>query len=266
MAAVEERHWWYTGMRQIVAAWLDPLKDEPRNLMVLDAGCGTGGNGEFMWRYGQPIGLDMAREALVLGQRRLPGRLAGGSVMDLPFSAASFDLVTSFDVLYHRAVIDEQTALRETWRVLKPGGYFLMRLPAYRWLSSAHDRRTHGHRRFTAGEVRTALDRAGFQLERLSYINSLLFPIPMLQRLLERLWPAEEDSDLLPPSPLINTLLRLVLQTEAAWLRQGGRFPLGLSILSLARKPELPTQHHEPTFLTYPAARMEGSTPSGVGI
>ena len=58
MAAVEERHWWYTGMRQIAAAWLDPIKDERQSLMVLDAGCGTGGNGEFMWRYGQPIGLD----------------------------------------------------------------------------------------------------------------------------------------------------------------------------------------------------------------
>ena len=109
--------------------------------------------------------------------------------------------MTSFDVLYHGAVIDARNpALRETWRVLKPGGYFLMRLPAYRWLSSAHDRRTDGHRRFTAGEVRTALDRAGFQLERISYINSLLFPIPMFQRLFERLWSVDEDDfDLLPP-------------------------------------------------------------------
>ena len=68
MAAVEDRHWWYNGMRQLVAAWLDPSsQDERRSLLVLDAGCGTGGNGEFMWRYGQPIGLDLAREALVLG-------------------------------------------------------------------------------------------------------------------------------------------------------------------------------------------------------
>ena len=68
--------------------------------------------------------------------------------MELPFRSSSFDIVTSFDVLYHRSVIDEQIAVRETWRVLKPGGYFLMRLPAYRWLSSAHDRRAHGHRRY----------------------------------------------------------------------------------------------------------------------
>jgi SAM-dependent methyltransferase len=208
---------------------------------VLDAGCGTGGNGEFLWRYGQPFGADLAREALVLGWRRLPGRIAGASVEALPFLASSFDLVTSFDVLYHRAVIDEQTALRETWRVLKPGGYFLLRLPAYRWLSSAHDRRVHGRHRYTAGEVRATLATAGFQVERLSYINSLLFPVPLLQRLLERVRPAQQDdSEMLPPSPSVNTALRLVLQAEAAWLGRGGRFPVGLSVLSLARKPALP--------------------------
>ena len=239
MAAVEDRHWWYNGMRQLAAAWLDPAAAGRRDLRVLDAGCGTGGNGEWMWRYGHPIGLDLAREALVLGRRRLPGRIAGGSVLELPFAPQSFDLVCSFDVLYHRAVIDEQQALRETWRVLKPGGYFLLRLPAYRWLSATHDRRVHGRHRYTAGEVRAALKSANFHVERLSYINSLLFPIPLGQRLLERVRPAvaADDSDLLPPRPLLNTMLRLVLQGEAAWLRRGGHFPWGLSVLSLARKP-----------------------------
>ena len=243
MAAVEDRHWWYTGMRRLAAAWLDPALRARHDLLLLDAGCGTGGNGQWMWRYGHPVGIDLAREALVLGRRRLPGRIAGGSVVELPFAASSFDLVTSFDVLYHRAVIDEQSALRETWRVLKPGGYFLMRLPAYRWLSATHDQRVHGRHRYTAGEVRTALERANFQVERLSYVNSLLFPIPLLQRLLERVRPAtEDDSDLLLPGPLANAVLRGVLQAEAAWLRRGGRFPWGLSVLSLARKPTQPNQ------------------------
>ena len=118
-----------------------------------------------------------------------------------------------------------------------------MRLPAYRWLSATHDRRVHGRHRYTVGEVRRALERADFQVERLSYINSLLFPIPLVQRLVERVRPAtEEDSDLLLPGPLANAVLRGVLQAEAAWLRRGGRFPWGLSVLSLARKPAQPHQ------------------------
>lgn len=238
MAAVEDRHWWYSGMRALAAAWLDPLFADRRDLAILDAGCGTGGNGEFLRRYGHPIGLDLARQALILGRRRLPGRILGASVVELPFPDACFDLVTSFDVLYHRAVIDQAAALREAWRVLKPGGYLLIRLPAYQWLSSKHDRAVHGQRRYTVPKVRAALAGAELHVERLSYINSLLFPIPLAQRGIERLMPRAHDteSDLLPPPRTINQLLRLIVQAEAAWLRKGGSFGWGLSVLGLARK------------------------------
>ena len=238
MAAVEDRHWWYSGMRAISAAWLDAALAIGGRRAILDAGCGTGGNGEFLGRYGRVVGLDLAREALALGARRLPGRITGGSVSDLPFCSGSFDLVTSFDVLYHRAVADEQVALRETWRVLKRDGRLLIRLPAYRWLMSKHDRAVHTRRRYTAGEVRVMLRRAGFEVERLSYVNSLLFPLPLLQRTVERVFPAAEQagSDLRTPPELTNRLLREVLDLEAAWLRHGGTFGWGLSVLCLARK------------------------------
>lgn len=238
MATVEAAHWWYRGMRAISAAWLDLAYGQRRDLRVLDTGCGTGGNGEFLQRYGCVTGLDLSALALRLGQRRLPDRLVRGSVVTLPFADAAFDLVTSFDVLYHRAVIDEGVALAETRRVLRSGGRFLVRLPAYRWLSSKHDRSVHGRHRYTAGEARTMLTEAGFVIERLSYINSLLFPIPVLQRLAERVLPELEQSgsDLALPSPFVNRALQTVMYTEAAWLRSGGGFPFGLSVLALARK------------------------------
>jgi SAM-dependent methyltransferase len=239
MASVEAAHWWYRGMRAISTAWLDLVYGQRHDLSVLDTGCGTGGNGEFLQRYGCVSGLDLSALALQLGQRRLPGKLVRGSVVRLPFADAAFDLVTSFDVLYHRAVIDEGAALAETLRVLRPGGRFLVRLPAYRWLSSKHDRSVHGRYRYTAGETRALLTRAGFVIERLSYINSLLFPVVLLQRLGERVLPQLEQSgsDLELPSPLVNYTLQTAMYGEAAWLRDGGRFPFGLSILALARKP-----------------------------
>jgi SAM-dependent methyltransferase len=237
MAAVEARHWWYGGMRAVAAALLDEVYAARRDLCILDAGCGTGGNVRFLRRYGSVRGVDIAPEALEHGGPQLSGALARGSVLALPFASNSFDLVTSFEVLYHRAVPDESPALAEARRVLRPGGRLLIRLPAFELLRGKHDRAVHGRRRYTAREVRELLTAAGFAVERLSYVNALLLPLPLAQRLLERALPAVErdDSDLTMPAPALNELLRWPLALEAAWLARGRSFPAGLSVICRAR-------------------------------
>jgi SAM-dependent methyltransferase len=240
MAAVELNHWWYGGMRAVNAALLDPLLRGRAGLRILDAGCGTGGDAVFLRRYGTVVGIDYSPEATRLGSERIPGMLARGSVVTLPFADESFDLVTSFDVLYHRAVPSEAAALAEVRRVLRPGGRLLVRLPAYEFLRSRHDRQVHTRRRYTASAARQILAEAGFYVERMSYALSLLFPIPLAQRLLERLTPDRGDeSAMTTPSPLVNSALRLPMALEAAWLALGGSFPFGLSIICLAHSGKI---------------------------
>jgi len=236
MAAVELRHWWYGGMRAISAAMLDPLYPDRHDLRVLDAGCGTGGDALFLRRYGTVVGLDYADEAAALVAYRLPGRFTRGSVLALPFADSSFDLVTSYDVLYHRAVPAEAPALAEARRVLRPAGRLLIRLPAYEWLRSRHDRQVHTRRRYTARELRTLLAEAGFTVERCTYVLSLLFPLPVAARLLERLTPDNGDGSAMGlPSPAVNSALKAAMALEAAWVGLGGSFPFGLSVMALAR-------------------------------
>jgi SAM-dependent methyltransferase len=235
MAAVELDHWWYGGMRAIDAAMLDPIYRGRAGLRILDAGCGTGGDALFLRRYGEVIGIDYSEDAVRLGAERVPGRLARGSVAALPFANESFDLVTSFDVLYHRGVPSEAAALAEARRVLRPGGRLLIRLPAYEFLRSRHDRQVHTRRRYTAAGATALLREAGFYVERASYALSLLFPLPLAQRLLERITPDRGDqSAMATPSPLVNAALRWPMAVEAAWVGMGGAFPFGLSIVCLA--------------------------------
>lgn len=236
MAAVELEHWWYGGMRAINAALLDPLYAGRSGICILDAGCGTGGDALFLSRYGRVYGLDYAREAVSIGNERIKGRVLGGSVLGLPFPDNSFDLVTSFDVLYHRAVPADGPALAELYRVLRPDGRLLIRLPAYEWLRSHHDRQVHTRHRYTAREVQTLLENAGFCVERISYALSLLFPIPMISRLLERFTadPGDTSAMGLPSKPM-NLALRVPMALEAAWIRRGGSFPFGLSVVCLAK-------------------------------
>lgn len=240
MAAVEGRHWWYGGMRAIAAALLDEVYAGRHDLRVLDAGCGTGGNTVFLRRYGLVAALDFAPEAALFGGERLRRAMVRGRVQTLPFVAEWFDLVTSFEVLYHRGVPDEAPALREAWRVLRPGGRLLLRLPAFEWLRGDHDRAVHGRRRYTADDVRALLDDQGFVVERISYVNTLLLPLPLLQRFAERMTPpsGHSSSDLTLPPAMVNEAMRWPLAAEAAWLARGKSFPVGLSVICRARKPD----------------------------
>jgi SAM-dependent methyltransferase len=245
MAAVERDHWWYAGMRRIASAWLDAIPAQATARRSLDAGCGTGGNlAHLLGRYGPAFGLDLEPTAVALAWPNAPGQLVRGSVLELPYQDASLDVVTSFEVLYHRAVPDEVAALREVWRVLRPGGWALLRMPSYAWLRSAHDDAVHTRRRYVAAEVRGLLAQAGFTVERCSYINSLLLPLAVAARLPEKLRPQtsaaanQAESAMTLPHPLVNRIFGGVMGFEAWWLRHGGTFPAGLSILALARKAE----------------------------
>lgn len=238
MAAVEDRHWWYGGMRAIVATLLDEVYAGRRDLDILDAGCGTGANLRFLRRYGQTVGVDIAPEAVGHTALTSAGRVARSSVSDLPFSSGRFDLVTSFEVLYHRGVPDELPALREAHRVLRPGGRILLRLPAFDWLRGHHDAAVHGRRRYTADEAEGMLEAAGFRLERTSYVNTLLMPLALAQRQAERWRPVapDESSDLALPPSIVNEALRWPMAAEAALIAAGIRLPVGVSVICRAQR------------------------------
>lgn len=237
--AVEERHWWYTGMQRITAALLDQLYPGRSDLQILDAGCGTGGMMRFLARYGTVTGIDLSPLALNYTRQRGLARTARASVVALPFPAGSFDLVTTFDVLYHVQVADYQQAINEAWRVLRPGGRLLLRLPAYDWLRGRHDEVVHTGRRFTAGQVRQALLTGHFRVERLSYANTILFPMALAARLAGRIRPPagnDHHSDVKEQPGRLDPLLARALHLEARWLGSGRALPFGLSVVATGRK------------------------------
>lgn len=236
MFQVEDRHWWYMGMARISTTLVAQAFPGRANLRILEAGCGTGAAMGYLAPFGQVIGLDFSPLALGFCQQRGLKRLGRGSVAALPFAANSFDLITSFDVLYHRAVGDYRLALGEFWRVLRPGGKLLLRLPAYNWLRGHHDTIIHTQHRFTAPELKMALSGRDFTIEKLSYANTLLFPLALAKRLLERFRPPDANHSDIQANPLWqDTFLSRFLFAEAAWLKKH-QFPFGLTVIALAQK------------------------------
>ena len=238
MARREERHWWYAGMRRVALAVLERALDGRSGLRILDAGCGTGGTTVELRRFGEVVGIDLAWAALEPARSRGLSGLARASIEDLPFGSATFDVATSFEVVYHLGVASDAAALKEIRRVLRPGGLFLLRVPAHDWLRGEHDRLVHTRHRYSRGEVSRKLADAGFGVERLTWANTVLFLPAVAKRLLERTNghdAAAAEPDLWQPPAPLNALLESAVAVEALAIPRGVPLPFGLSLLAVAR-------------------------------
>jgi SAM-dependent methyltransferase len=230
----EDRHWWYRGRRTVLARVIANL-ELPPGARILDAGCGSGRNMVELARYGSVTAVELSAASVELARARDAGDVIEGSVLEMPFVDGSFDLATSLDVIEH--LEDDVGALRELRRVVAPGGCLLATVPAYQWLWSGHDEVNHHHRRYTRRTLASAGELAGWKEVRTTYFNSLLLPVAIVLRLLERFStrPTESSLDLwVPPRPL-NWLLERPLAFEAAMIGRRGRIPAGLSLLTVFR-------------------------------
>jgi SAM-dependent methyltransferase len=244
---LEESFWWFTGMREITTALLDPVCPPGEDRLVLDAGCGTGGMLSWLSRYagtGKAVGIDLVSDAIKFCRAREHSYLIQASVTDLPFQDSVFDLVTSFDVLVQLPGEESDAhAMREMHRVLRPGGIAFVRVAAYKWMKSSHDEALGTHRRYSLDEFAGKMERAGFIILRSTYSNSLLLPVAILWRLLlKRIGLYDSGSDVKPLPPGLNWLNRAfgwVLRSEALLLKQTGfNLPAGLSAICVAQKSD----------------------------
>jgi SAM-dependent methyltransferase len=245
MHAEEEIHWWYAGMREIVLSLLPPAS-APRGRPVLDVGCGTGYNLSWLKaKYAAwPIGIDISSRGLEFSRQRHLKDLVQGDAAVLPFKNDSFELLTALDVVSQmEGEQSRASALREFFRVLKPGGRLIIRVPAYEWLRSGHDEQVRVTHRYRKRELSDVIEAAGFCPIRITAANSLLFPIAVIWRLLKKAGLAAPGSDVRSHSRgtnWTNSLLKSMLRLEARMLRRPhAMLPVGLSMILVARKPNL---------------------------
>jgi ubiquinone/menaquinone biosynthesis C-methylase UbiE len=186
IAAVEDDHWWYRTMRGIVGDLLATRIDQRSGLRVLDAGCGPGGNGEWLSVHGTVVGVDRSPDALAFVRERRRGvRPVRGDLTALPIADASVDVAIVITVLY--AVEDDHAAVGELARVLAPGGALVVVEPAFPSLRRAHDATVHGHRRYRRAPLRRMLAGAGLHVERATYACSYLAPAAAALAVADRL-------------------------------------------------------------------------------
>jgi SAM-dependent methyltransferase len=230
----EDRHWWYRGRRRVLDGVIADL-GLPAGARILDAGCGSGRNMVEIAHLGTVTGVELSETSVEIARSRNAGEVIAGSVMEMPLADDSFDLAVSFDVIEH--LEDDVGALRELRRTVAPGGALLVTVPAYQWLWSGHDEINHHERRYTRRTLQRAAEQAGWKQVRTTYFNSLLLPVAIVLRMLDRVNTKTTESSLdlwVPPAPL-NWLLERPLVLEAALIARSGRIPAGLSLLAVFR-------------------------------
>ena len=236
MYETEESHWWYRGMAAITRGVINTCNQRGSPLRILDAGCGTGAGMAWLSKYGQVTGFDVSGQAVRLSRKRGHKRLAIASLMQIPFAKESFDLVTSFDVLYFAGVQDE-VALEEFARVLVPGGKIILRVPAFDWLRGIHDTKVSTRHRYTSRELSTKMEKCRLQPVILSYANTILFPFIALKRLFERWLPFQNESDIAISLGFLDRLFEYCLILESHVIPKWP-LPFGLSLIAVGQKRE----------------------------
>ena len=220
--SLEQRYWWFVGVRAMVRSLLSLTGGNGSLGKVLDLGCGTGalldqlrGCSAELW------GLDVSQEGLKFCAIRGHKKLVLADATRVPFRQNYFDVITAIGLIEH--LDDDQSFLYEVKRILKPNGVLILLTSSFPYLWSMHDTANEHKRRYYLRELNRQINDIGFQTIRFSHLNFLLFPIIAPLLVLHRKIYGIESAHperILPPIPFpINLILTGLLLCEARLMR-----------------------------------------------
>lgn len=240
MYEVEDRHWWYVALHELILYFVARERGS-KPLNILDAGCGTGRLCQMVSAYGEVSGCDMSELSVAYCHKRNLRSVFQADLNTVALQSDFYDVITSIDVLCHRAIKDDIAVLKRLYNALKPSGILILNLPAYESLKSTHDTAVHTERRYSKSDLVSAMTGTGFVVEKATYRLLFLFLPVLIYRLFKRLFLNSESgnevlSDVSMPFAVINRALLDLGRIENFFIKRYS-MPFGTSVFAVGRRP-----------------------------
>lgn len=228
----EKTHWWYVVRRKLVHKLIKTyLGDRAQNLKILDIGCGAGSLTKELEKYGDILGIDPEPEAVLFTKER--GANAKVSSVETYQNPKNFDLVVALDILEHCP--DDKTAIKNINLLLKPGGFAIIFVPAFKIFWSEQDKISHHFRRYAYSDLKSKFENAGFKTIKQSYFNFFLAPPIFIIRKTINLLNIKTGLELKLNNQFLNLFLKTIFMCEYLLLPYFN-FPFGVSLLGVYKK------------------------------
>ena len=237
LTTLEENNFWFVARNNLIS-WLSK-RFCPTKAKYLEVGCGTGFVLKMLekkfpsWKIFatevQPEGISFAKKRASNDTTFFQMNLCA-----IPFRN-EFEVIGAFDVIEH--IRDDIKALEQIYAALKPGGALILSVPQHMFLWSKYDESGCHFRRYSQKELEIKLKPVGFEILTSISFNSLLLPLMMLSRYMNKNKEEVDVLDELRISPGVSSVLTAVLALEFQLIKLGLNFPAGGSRLIIAKKP-----------------------------
>ena len=237
---LEREGWWFKARLSILENYFQAIITNP-DMKILNVGAATGATSEMLSKYGKVTSLEYDEFCCKFLKEKTGIEAINASLTELPFENNSYDMICAFDVIEH--IENDNKAVEEIYRVLKPKGKYFITVPAFQSLWSNHDVVNHHFRRYKKKQLNKLIESTNLKIDHSTYFNFWLFIPISITRFIFNNIPRKKDSNLsgsdneiLQSSNIINRILYRIFHSEKFLLRINIKFPFGISILTIGYK------------------------------
>lgn len=238
---IEDTSFWFQHRNGCLLAAMGRF---PPGGLFWDIGGGNGYVSRAIQNAGWPVVLlEPGPRGAANARRRGIERIVCSTFEGAGFSAGSIPAAGAFDVVEH--IRDDLAFVEAIERALIPGGRFYVTVPAFSFLWSQEDNEAGHLRRYTMAGLRGLLERAGLQVEYITYFFRFLpLPILMLRTLPYKLGMRRSEQDRVNRTSSdhrisigpIQSAFQALLDREVDLIRSGRSMGFGGSLLAVVKK------------------------------